>query len=266
MARDKIAAAAEAIAAARREGRHLGPLPEPIRPADLDEAYRVQDRVHALLTEAGWGAVVGHKIGATTRSMQRYLKVGHPCAGGVFAATMREPGASVPHARFRRVGVECEVAVRLGRDLRPEDAPFGRAALERAADSYMATIELVDDRYLGWTTLGTPTLVADDFFGAGNVLGAPVRPERAPDLAAAKGRVLVNGAEAATGSGADVMGHPLEALAWLADLCAKRGVTLRAGEFVSTGSMVKPLWLAPGDRVAIEVEGLGRVALDFAAS
>lgn len=254
---------AEVIAAARRAGVKLARLDDAIRPATIDDGYRVQDEVHRLLTGAGWGPVAGHKIGATTPVMQQYLMVEHPCAGGIFASTVHRSGATVPHGRFRRVGVECEVAVRLGRDLGPAGAPHDRTSVARAVDSYMPAIELVDDRYIQWQTAGTPTLIGDDFFGAGSVLGDPVATARAPDLETAPGRAMLNGAEAARGVGADVMGHPLEALAWLANSFASRGRTLRAGEFVSTGSLVKTLWLEPGDHVAIEIGGLGRVDVTF---
>jgi len=130
----------------------------------------------------------------------------------------------------------------------------------------MAAIELVDDRYVEWQSIGTATLAADDFFGAGSVLGKPKAPGAVADLAALSGRAIVNGSEVASGVGADVMGHPYEALAWLANNLAARGHALKAGQFVSTGSLVKTLWLAPGDHVAIEIESLGRVDVTFAAS
>ncbi len=164
----------------------------------------------------------------------------------------------LPASRFVKVGMECEVATRLGRDMPPEDAPYTRTSVASYVDAYMASIELVDDRYKDWPSIGTPSLAADDFFGAGCVLGAPVSPERTPDLLAIPGRAIINGTEMASGKGADVMGHPLEALAWLANHFAQRGTTLRAGEFVTTGSLVKTIWLSPGDHVAIAVEGLGR--------
>ena len=262
---DRIAAAAEAIAGARRAGKHLGRLPDNIRPATLTEGYRVQDAVHAILRAAGHGEVIGHKIGATTPVMQKYMDINHPCAGGVFEPTVYKSGVSVPYSSFRKVGLECEIAAMLGRDMRADEGPFDRESVARYVESYCAAIELVDDRYVEWQTCGTPTLAADDFFGAGSILGAPVAPDDAPDLAAAVGRAFVNGAEIAAGTGADVMGHPLEALAWLANHFAARGQMLRAGEFVSTGSMVKTIWLAAGDRIAIDVAGLGSVEAIIAA-
>jgi 2-keto-4-pentenoate hydratase len=263
MKNDSIVGAAQLIAEARIAGRHLERLPEAIRPGRLEEGYLVQDQVHILLEEAGHGALVGHKIGATTPVMQRYMEIDHPCAGGILASSVHQSGVTLPHAQFRRVGIECEVAARIGRDLTPSEAPYDRAKVARHVDSVMAAIELVDDRYTEWQSLGTATLTADDFFAAGSVLAAPKAPGAVGDLAALTGRAIVNGTERARGVGADVMGHPYEALAWLANNLAARGHTLKAGQFVTTGSLVKTLWLDPGDHAAIEIEGLGRVEVTF---
>jgi 2-keto-4-pentenoate hydratase len=85
----------------------------------------------------------------------------------------------------------------------------------------------------------------------------------APDLLKVAGRALVNGAEAGRGTGADVLGHPHNALAWLANHLAAEGKGLHAGQIVLTGSLVKTLWLNAGDKVAIELEGLGKVRAEF---
>ena len=102
-------------------------------------------------------------------------------------------------------------------------------------------------------------------FDAGCVLGAPRTDWRSLDLGAVTGVTRVNGVEVARGRGADVMGHPLEALAWLANQRSRRGVGLLAGEFVFTGSVVATQWLAPGDHVAMTLDGLGEIEADFSA-
>jgi 2-keto-4-pentenoate hydratase len=112
--------------------------------------------------------------------------------------------------------------------------------------------------------MGAPTLVADDFFAAGCVLGQPVSRLVAPDLSKVAGRALINGLEAGRGTGADVLGHPHNALAWLANHLAAEGKGLHAGQIVLTGSLVKTIWLNAGDHVAMELAGLGRVEARFA--
>ena len=255
-------AAAEAIASARRGRAPLAPLSGDAVPSTEAEGYRIQQAVHELLA-ADFGARVGYKIGCTSAVMQQYINIPHPCAGGVFAQGVHESGVALRAGDFVRVGVECEIAVRLARDLAPGEAPFTAEWVAEAIDAYLPAIEIVDDRYVKWETMGAPTLIADDFFAAGCVLGPAVARSAAPNLLEVTGRALINGAPAGQGTGADVLGHPHNALAWLANHLAADARGLRAGEIVLTGSLVKTLWLNAGDRAVMELAGLGSVAATF---
>ncbi|GLH79649.1 hydratase [Bradyrhizobium sp. SSBR45G] len=258
MGADEVLAAAQLIVGARRERAPLAALPVHLQPKDEAAGYEIQHEVHWLLAEHA-GDFAGYKIGCTSKVMQDYIGIPHPCAGGVFAGGVHASGVTLRAADFVRVGVECEIAVRLAKDLLPLDAPFTIAHVGDAIGECHAAIEIVDDRYVQWETMGAPTLVADDFFAAGCVLGPAIPRAAAGDLAAVQGRAFVNGALAGQGSGADVLGHPLHALAWLANHLAARGDGLEAGQLVLTGSLVKTVWLKPGDRVRMELDGLGVV-------
>jgi 2-oxo-3-hexenedioate decarboxylase/2-keto-4-pentenoate hydratase len=233
-----------------------------VRPADEAQAYAVQNALHGLLQPA-LGRVVGHKIGCTTPVMQAFLDIPNPCAGGVFERTVHASPARVRHADYLHVGVECEIVVRLGHDLPASGAPYDRPSVGAAVQACMAGMEIVDDRYVDYKSMDTPTLIADDFFDAGCVLGTPVKAWRALDLAAVSGVTLINDVEVGRGRGADVMGHPFEALAWLANQLARRGQALRAGEFVFTGSVVETKWVQQGERVVMRIDGLGEVEALF---
>lgn len=255
--------AAQLIAAARTGLRPLPSLPQEVMPESIDDGYRIQSEVHRLL-EPALGPLVGYKIGCTSRVMQEYLAIPHPCAGGIHARRAHGSGAVLDAAGFIRVGVECEIAVRLARDLASAGAPFTSETVAGSIECYLPAIEIVDDRYVKWETLGAATLIADDFFAAGIVLGAPVARSAVPDLAGVKGRALVNGQERGRGTAADVLDHPHNALAWLANHLASRGDGLRAGQIVMTGSLVKTLWLQAGDEATMEFSRLGRVQVAFA--
>jgi 2-keto-4-pentenoate hydratase len=256
-------AAAEIIATARRSRTPLQPLVGDAAPKVEADGYRIQDAVHGLLA-ADFGKLVGYKIGCTSPVMQQYLDIPHPCSGGVFAKGIYESGASLRTKDFVRVGVECEIAVKLARDLSATEAPFTAEWVGEAIEAYLPAIEIVDDRYVDWQSIGAPTLVADDFFAAGCVLGNPVARSAAPDLLKVVGRALINGVEVGQGTGADVLGHPHNALAWLANHLAATDKGLRAGEIVLTGSLIKTVWLNAGDHVVMELAGLGRVEATFA--
>ena len=256
--------AARIISEHRLARRRLPALDPSIRPTDEASAYASQDQLHAILSSAGFGPVAGHKIGCTTRVMQQFLGIPNPCAGGVFASQVHRSPAVVRHADWVRPGVECEMVVSLNADLDLKRAPFTRETVAAAVGAVMTGMEIVDDRYVDYKTLDTPTLIADDFFDAGCVLGAPVADWRSLDLASLTGVTRINGVEAGRGRGSDVMGHPFEALAWLANALARRGRSLRAGEFVFTGSVVETKWLNQGDSVVMTIDGLGQVEAVFA--
>ena len=257
-AADALRQAAHAIAAARTSLTPLPALPPAIVPGNVEDGYRIQSEVHRLLVPR-LGPLVGYKIGCTSDVMQQYLAIPHPCAGGVHASAVHRSGVVLNAADYVRVGVECEIAVRLGRDLVPAAAPFTGDSVADGIDCYLPAIEIVDDRYVRWETLGAPTLIADDFFAAGIVLGAPIGRAAIPDILEVKGRSLINGREAGRGTAADVLGDPHHALAWLANHLASHGTALRAGEIVMTGSLVKTVWLEPGDEATMEFAGLGNV-------
>ena len=125
-------------------------------------------------------------------------------------------------------------------------------------------MEIVDNRYGDPKEIGAPTLIADDFFGAGCVLAPPADDWRALDLRTLAGRSLVNGQEIGSGHGSDVMGDPLAALAWLANARAAHGMPLRADDVILTGSLVQIAWLQPGDTAEIIIDGLGQATFRLA--
>jgi 2-oxo-3-hexenedioate decarboxylase/2-keto-4-pentenoate hydratase len=143
-------------------------------------------------------------------------------------------------------------------------APLDRARVAPAVEAVLAAMEIVDDRYRDYRTLDVPTLIADDFFNAGCVLGSPVARWRDLDLPALTGVTRLNGAEVGRGEGRAIMGHPFEALAWLVNLRARLGLGLRAGDFILLGSVVETRWVSAGDEVTVAIEGLGEVRATFA--
>lgn len=242
--------------------RPITDLPTAIRPQTQAEGYALQRVLNGLLTVAGMGKQVGHKIGCTTAVMQKFLGIPNPCAGVIFEKTVLRRSARVPRSGFVRLGIECEIAVELARDLAPAGAPVDRESAGKAVGAVMGCIELVDERYENFRTLGVPTLIADDFFDSGCVLGDPVRDWSKLELDKLRGVTYINGVEAGRGTGALVMGHPLEALAWLANSRAGHGLDpLRAGEFITLGSVVETRWLNAGDEVRVEIEQLGELSL-----
>jgi 2-oxo-3-hexenedioate decarboxylase/2-keto-4-pentenoate hydratase len=263
-ASSQIDRAASILCRSRLSRERFDRFPDGWKPADEAEAYAIQEALHRELSGNNWGRVVGHKIGCTTKVMQAFLGIENPCAGGVFDSTAKHQVGHFQIPAGLRVGVECEIAVVMGRDLAPEDAPFQASDLDAAVQGCMAAIEVVEDRYVNYPALDTPTLIADDFFGAGCVLGSVRKDYSASELSSVTAQMWINGVEVGAGKGTDVLGDPLRALAWLADSLAERGQGLRQGEFVLLGSLVQTHWVQPGDEVLIRNNLLGDAQTLFA--
>lgn len=256
--------AATAIAENRLNRTKLDTLPAEYRPQDLDDAYAVQERHNEILAGHGLGKLVGYKIGCTTPVMQAYMNIHEPSYGEVFDTTVHSNHADLVFADFVNPGVETEIAVTLAADMPARSEPYTRDSVREAVGAVMISIELVEARYRDYRELDTPTMAADNFFNAAVVLGDPVTDWQGIDLAAAEGTILLNGEQLGTGLGSLIMGHPLEALAWLANRLAERGRHLKAGEFVTLGSVIATHWVSQGDHIDHSIPGLGSVSISFA--
>ena len=258
-----IVEAANVLAEARMKSIAMAEIPVEWRPETLDDAYAIQSGVHERLRNEGWGPVVGHKVGCTTEVMQKYHKIDRPCAGGIFETTVHAVEGRYDRSAMHRPGVECEIAVRLCADLPGRNGPYDQDSVVPAVGSVMTSIELVDDRWTDFTQQPMACLLADEVFGAGCVLGSDVGDWQNLDLAALSGRMRVNGVEVGSGTGADMLGDPLNALVWLADLRVKQGRPLKEGEFVTLGSLVQTVWMDSGDEVLADIDGLGIAVLNL---
>ena len=236
-------------------------LPEAIRPRDLAESYATQAALHQRLAATRIGSRIGYKIGCTTKVMQDYLGLSHPCRAGLFAGVMHRTASRSASTVSSGSGSSARSRSASAAIFRRAPLPSRARASSRRSAAYMAAIEIVDDRYVDWRKTDAATLIADDYFAAGAVLGPPVAGAGLADAAALVGTTEINGREVGRGQGSDVMGHPLNALAWLANSLAEAGAYLRAGEIVLTGSLVETKWLTRGDKASITVADLGTVTL-----
>ncbi|MBB5694374.1 2-keto-4-pentenoate hydratase [Muricoccus pecuniae] len=254
-ATDPVAARILADRRARRGFPDLGAE----APADVAAGYALQFRLAQAI-----GAVppAGFKIGATAKGMQAYLGLEHPCAGFCPAEGIAAGSGRFRFADLHQPGVECEIGIRLGRDI--AHGAHTRESVEDAVEHVFAAIEVVDQRYGDFIALGAPGLIADSVFHAGGVTGAPASGWPGLDLPAARGRLLVDGVERAAGTGAELLGHPMEALAWLASSpAAEMFGGLRAGQVVFLGSVTPVIWLDGPCEVTAGFDLLGEATARF---
>jgi len=234
-------------------------LPAELRPDGIDAAYAIQDAFHALATPS-LGPIGGWKIATTTKVMQQLMGIDRPCAGAIFQSTIHRSPARLAAADYVSLKIECEIAFRLARDLPPENAPFTATDVAGAIEAVMPAFELVDDRHAVYRETSALSLIADNCWNQGVVLGDPVPPLSAEALGALQGRLEIGDRPALAGK-AD---GPLGALAWVATLIAARGGGLRRGMIVMTGSLIPTTAVGPGESARFVVEGLGETRLSVA--
>jgi len=253
--------AARLLLAARRTCRALENLPEDCRPRSLEEAYEVQ----AALERLDGRPLGGWKIGGTSELIQKQLDLDRPFPGRVFLPTIHASPARIERHRFIALALEPEFAFRLGRDLPPRTTAYAREEVAAAVASLHPACELVDTRLAVGFKAPAPCIVADNGCNAALVHGAAVADWRRFDLAQAKVRFSLNGRKVAEGSGAAVLGHPLEALAWLANDLSGHGIGLKAGQIVTTGTCCGFHPLKAGDEALADYGVLGTVRVTVVA-
>ena len=261
---ETIDATARAFLDVHRSRTRYRPLDPALRAAPLDEAYRIQDRLHRLMADTGWGEIAGWKIALTSKAMQQMTGVDQPAAGAIFSKVVHLSPARIELTAYHHLGIEFEVAVRLAGDLPAGGAPWTRASVVEQVAACMPAFELVEDGNADYKTLDAFTLVAQNAWNGGVVLGAPVTEWRGVDLETSTTRCWINDQPGGQGKTGDALGHPFEAVAWLANLLNRRGRMIQRGMIVMTGSSITTKFPAPGDRVRFAIDGLGEVALEAA--
>jgi 2-oxo-3-hexenedioate decarboxylase/2-keto-4-pentenoate hydratase len=246
---------------AARTGIPVAPLTSEFPELSVPTAYAIQRTLVDERLAAG-ATVRGHKVGLTSKAMQEMLGVTDPDYGHLLDDMFFGSGTSIDIGRFLQPRVEVEIAFLL-RD--PVAGPG--VTLERvlaATESVAPALEIIDSRIADWRIALADT-IADNASSAGVVLGAwsPVTGDL--DLTEVTAELSINDEHVASGKGADVLGHPAEAVAWLANALADFGVSLEPGHVIMPGSCTKAFDVRAGDHVEAVYSQLGTVSATFAS-
>jgi len=231
-------------------------LPEAIAPTNFNEAYAAQEALWDLW-EPRLGRIAGRKIAVTTKVMQELMGIDHPCGGAIFSSRIHKSPARIVKADYVNVRVECELAVRLGRDLPKRETPYTREEVRAALAEIMAAFELIEDRHADYKSSKALSLIADNAWNGGIVVGQAKPLPASLELDGLSGALKRNGKEEAAGKTDDPMG----ALAWVANLAAERGRPMEAGMVVITGSVIPTVDIAVGDRLDFTLDAVGDVSM-----
>ncbi|MET4387065.1 2-keto-4-pentenoate hydratase [Bradyrhizobium sp. F1.4.3] len=257
--KDQIAAASRVLVQHWRDGAKLEALEASLRPRSRAEGYAVQ----AALETHSAGKLFGWKIAATSEAGQKHINVAGPMAGRILSDTViADGGTASMKGNAMRVG-EPEFCFRMGRDLAPRPEPYSVDEVLAAVDTLHPAIEIPDSRFADFAGAGEAQLIADNACAHLFVLGAPTTANwRAMDLIEERPEIALRG-QRYIGHGKNVLGDPRVALTWLANELRGLGITLRAGEVVTTGTCHPPLPIEAGDHFAVDFGVLGKVSAGF---
>ena len=256
---DRIRRLGDELHAALTERRTVAPLTEREPDLTIEEAYRVQEQMISHRLAAG-ERVVGKKVGATSRAVQEMLNVSQPDFGYLLSGMVYAEGDAIPMARLIQPYAEGEIAFLLKHDL-PE-AGVRPADVLRATEYVLPCFEVVDSRIRDWK-LKIQDTVADNASCGVFVLGDRAVDPRKLDLRLVGMAIEKNGELACTGAGAAALGHPLNAMAWLANTMGALGAPLRAGDLVLSGALAPLVKVAAGDSLRLSLGGIGQCTVRF---
>ena len=248
--------AAHHIAEAHASRAEYRNLPPEIAPRNVAEAYAAQAALARLL-EPREGKIAGLKIATTTKIMQQLMGIDHPCGGLIFERRVFRSPAGIRLDDYMHVVLECELAVRIGRALGKPSAPYTAASVKPAIAAVMPAFELIEDRKADYKDAQALSMIADNCWNAGVVLGAETPFNAAQSLAGVHGSLETDGRP----SGEGMTDDPLGALAWVANLAIEQGRMLERGMIVITGSIIPTFPVRAGNRVVFQLDGLGGTEL-----
>jgi len=255
---DRLEIAASFIKELETKAQHHT-MADRVDDASLGNAYLIQDAFIDIMLGRGQ-QIVAWKVALTSKAMQEFCGVDHPLSGAVFDSRVQDSPGQVVLSEHRHLGLECEIAVQLGTDLDPTTT-HTKETVKAAVDACYPSFELIEDRDADYDQLNPFDSVSENAWNAGVILGSPLSNWHDLDLVNTPTLLEVNGEVLGSGKTGDALGHPFEAVAWLANHLHNRGRRIKAGEFVMTGSTVITYFPEVADQVKFSVGDHGSVEL-----
>ena len=247
----------------RIDHRVVENIPEDLYPQTVDEAYMVQERLVSLMKEKHGSDTVGYKLACTNQRVITLLGVDGPLSGRMLSHSTHDNDVELRSESFYRRIVELEFAFVMAHDVAVSDKPYDAASIVPFIDSFLPAIEIVDHHFVDFTRVGGNALAADNAIHGASVLGTPVSSWDSAQLAQHPVVLCVNGAPFSHGSGKNVLGSPLNAMAWLANHLQSQGKSLKSGDLITTGTACEIYNAKKNDHITADFGKLGSVSARF---
>ncbi|GAA3534689.1 2-keto-4-pentenoate hydratase [Zobellella aerophila] len=245
-----VAEAVTLLHGAYREAAQFAALPASCAPQTVEQAYAIQDGLARALWLGQGLRTSGWKVGAPRPGVPPY-------SAPIPPQRMYDSGTLVGTDAFHMIGIEGELAFRLGRPLEPRATPYSDAEVRDAIGELCVTIELVDTRLQDWQQAGELWRLADNQINGALVVGSGVADWQGIDIGSQPVILRFNGVEQANKIGGHPLGDPTQLLGWAANHLVTRNGGLQAGDLITTGTWTGMIFVEPGTEVEVVFPGIG---------
>jgi len=240
-------------------GKTVSPLTSRGFEITIEDAYHIQQQMLSRRLAKG-EKVIGKKIGVTSKPVMNLLGVHQPDFGYLLDGMVYNEGESIEMSMLIQPKAEGEIAFLLKKDLKGPG--ITAADVLAATEGVMACFEIVDSRITDWKIKIQDT-VSDNASCGVFVLGDQLVNISNIDLGLCGMVLEKNGEIVVTGAGAATMGHPVNAMVWLANTLGNLGITLNAGDIVLSGAMGAMVPVVKGDNLRMTIDGIGGCSVRF---
>lgn len=239
-------------------------IPRNLYPRTPVDAYLVQDNLVHQLTTLNDSQVIGYKLACTNQAIMKLLNVDGPLCGQLMSHSTYQSGVKLKAMNFIHRVMELEFNFKMENDAVQQEQPYTAETIKPLIACFMPGLEIVDYRYEDFTLVGGNALIADNAIHGALIVGeADYGQWHSVDIAKHAVRLIVNEKIAAEGVGENVLGGPLNVMAWLANHLLSRGKILKAGDIVTTGTACAVHYAESGDHISADFGMLGSVACSF---
>lgn len=260
---NSIPNAADTLAHMRATHKIVEQLDDDVRPRDLATAYQIQEALVNRLLNRNGGQRIGYKAACTNKLAQTQLNVPGPLVGQMLSVSHFQAGVTLPASDFSRRIIEAEFGVQMAADVPVRTSEYDENSIRDFVGAVMPSIEIVSHRFVDWSKAGAASIAADNAIHGAWVQGQPFADWRNLNLATHEVTLTVNGTLFDKGTGANVLGHPFNVVAWLANTLPRLGKQLKAGDFITTGVVMNVYPANAGDEIVADFGVMGKVELKF---
>ena len=253
---DRIEKIAQFMLNQHKSQQNFQNLPQTLMPENFEEAYETQK---IFQKNSGRGELGGFKIALASKVQQELCGIDHPIAGGIFANEIKTSPAIFELENFHGLGLEFELAVTLSADLKPGMEPFDKDNIKQFIKSLSPAFELIIDRNADYSNINPLTMITDNAWCSGIVLGRELPNWEKLNLDIIRSQLLWNDEAPQNAMIKDA--NPIESLAWVSNLLISLGRTIPKDSIIITGSVIKTRAPHKGDHIIYKIEDLSEVEI-----